>query len=188
MTELKDIIAKSPTQEIDALQIMVDSEWKRKSHRFCLLLLISCFIFFTISYVFQTKKDLSLFIITMISLAILFLFTLFLSYRQIKSQNFYILIEKNGTLLINCARWSKCLSHEEHGKIQIEKSLNGKRWLFRKSGHPKPIYRLLVKAYPDLKHQYEEFLNRFYDTDYVGRNSISEEKPSMEQKILRIST
>jgi|GEM_PF-3638211 len=116
-----------------------------------------------------------------------FLLTLFLSYRQMKSQNSYIWIEKNGALFINYPRWSKCLSPEEHGKIQIEKSSNGNHWLFRKSGHPKPIYRLLVKAYPDLKYQYEEFMNRFYDPDYVGRNSISNKNPNLERKILRFS-
>ena len=71
--------------------------------------------------------------------------------------------------------------------IQIEKSPNGKYWQLKKSNQKKPKYRLLVKAFPNLGGLYKEFIDEFFDPNYVGLNSFFQDKQCVNLRILRMA-
>ena len=197
MTDLKDILAKSPTKDFDALQIMADADWIKKRLRFAKYsLLIPCYLFAFIGcMVWYTEGFKSLAITGIIIITLLFLIYSFRTFRDKNAENQYVLIEKNGILWINSPNiyfhlglLSKCLKPDEKGIVQIEKSPNGKYWWLKTPTQKKPKYRLLVKAYPKLRCQYRDFMDEFFNPEYVGLNSYFKDNQCVNLHVLKIST
>ena len=196
MAELKDILAKSPTKDFDALQVMADAKWIKYRLRFAKYsLLIPCYIFaFTGCMVWYTEGLKSLAITGIIIITLLFLIYAFRPLRDTNAENQYVLIEKNGTIWINTPNIyfhlglsSKCIKPDENGIVQIEKSPNGKCLWLKTPKQKKPKYHLLVKAYPNLECQYKEFMDEFFDPHYVGLKSFFQDKQCVNLHILRIA-